>query len=181
MTLPLPANAAWLVTTEVGGWDCNGIYDQYHDVSNYFSIDFSWRNDDGTGKAVYSSTDRIPVYAAADGTVVAAPETEDLSNGFYVVIDHDQDGDASTGFSTRYLHLDEAPSVKVGQMVSRRELIGYMGSTGLSKGKHLHFGVRYENNGSYDSAVQHILLSSWPLKQFQTECNNSIPIRYYWP
>ena len=82
--MPLPGGKFWLVTTEVGGFDCKGLYNKHHDGSNYFSVDFSWRHKDGRGNQVYSM-DAIPVLASAAGKVTEATYSTD--NGYYVVID----------------------------------------------------------------------------------------------
>lgn len=73
------------------------------------------------------------IYASRAGTVSFA----DWSNGYgkLIKINH---GD---GYETRYAH-QSAFAVKAGQQVSAGQLIGYVGSTGLSTGPHLHFEVR---------------------------------------
>lgn len=88
-----------------------------------------------------------PIYAARSGTVTIA--TSSRSAGFYVTINH---GD---GFSSVYMHMTHFV-VSVGQKVSRGELIGYMGSTGISTGSHLHFGIAY--NGVYVNPVIYVPL-----------------------
>ena len=57
--------------------------------------------------------------------------------GYYVIIDH---GD---GFKTEYFHLWDY-YVYEGQVVKYCEPIGEVGSTGVSTGPHLHFGMLYE-------------------------------------
>jgi murein DD-endopeptidase MepM/ murein hydrolase activator NlpD len=69
------------------------------------------------------------------------------SSGYFVTINH---GD---GYSSSYLHLT-GYTVKVGQKVSRGQTIGYMGSTGVSTGPHLHFSIYY--NGSTVNPASYI-------------------------
>ena len=71
------------------------------------------------------------------------------SAGFYVTINH---GD---GFSSVYMHMTNYV-VGVGQKVSQGQLIGYMGSTGISTGSHLHFGIAY--NGVYVNPALYVPL-----------------------
>ena len=182
LKMPLPGNVSWLVTTEVGGYDCKGDYDVYHDDNNYFSIDFSWRSRDVKGNLAYKNPDPdnnprtddkvfIPVIAAAGGVVIEAGMTQ--ANGNYVVIDHDGDKKVHTGFQTRYLHLQNpGPVVRKNQVVKQGDLLGYMGNTGLSTGAHLHFGVRFRNSGeSSIPELSKVVMDGWLLKSFQTECS----------
>ncbi|MCQ2520857.1 MAG: peptidoglycan DD-metalloendopeptidase family protein [Lachnospiraceae bacterium] len=79
-----------------------------------------------------------PIYAAYDGTVVAASYTSAMGN--YVMIDH---GD---GLYTIYMHAS-ALYVSKGQGVKAGDHIAAVGTTGRSTGNHLHFTVRL--NGNY--------------------------------
>ena len=85
------------------------------------------------------------IYAARSGTVTTA--TYNSTSGYYVTINH---GD---GYSSSYLHMT-GYIVKVGQKVSRGQVIGYMGSTGVSTGPHLHFSIYY--NGSTVNPASYI-------------------------
>jgi murein DD-endopeptidase MepM/ murein hydrolase activator NlpD len=77
-----------------------------------------------------------PVQVAAPGRVVIAGWQRGYGNVVYV--------DHGRGISTRYGHLS-AIDVAVGQMVSRGQTIGLVGSTGRSTGPHLHYEVRINN------------------------------------
>jgi LysM repeat protein len=78
-----------------------------------------------------------PIHAAADGTIIIARSNGAWNGGYgnYVVITHDN------GSQTLYSHMKSA-IVSSGQFVSSGQIIGYVGSTGLSTGTHLHFEVR---------------------------------------
>ncbi len=97
-------------------------------------IDGTWKFHSGVDLAGPEGT---PIVATRDGTVTAAAYHS--GNGNYVTINH---GD---GFSSSYLHMTHYV-VKSGDYVSAGQVIGYMGSTGVSTGPHLHFTIYY--NGS---------------------------------
>ncbi len=77
------------------------------------------------------------IVAAANGVVVQTGFNEDLGN--FVVIQH------KYGFSTRYLHLMRIVTHR-GARVTRGDVIGYLGTTGLSTGPHLHYEVHLGDN-----------------------------------
>jgi murein DD-endopeptidase MepM/ murein hydrolase activator NlpD len=56
--------------------------------------------------------------------------------GNLVMIKHDG------GIETAYMHLSKYADIKVGQKLKAKTVIGYVGSTGMSTGPHLHFGVK---------------------------------------
>ncbi|HVS79508.1 MAG TPA: peptidoglycan DD-metalloendopeptidase family protein [Candidatus Paceibacterota bacterium] len=183
--MPVPGGAKWLLTNEIGGYECMGESpwpDPYHQGSNYYAIDISPTNvKDGGG----SYTGNIPVIAAAGGYVKTVSYTD--ANGYYVVIDHDGDGNLGTGFSTRYLHLQSNVVVVQNSTVAQGDLLGYMGNTGNpTTGTHLHFGIRYADSGSSSvSQLSYVVMDGWLMKSFQTECavnSSGVPtsrIRYY--
>lgn len=80
------------------------------------------------------------IIAAADGTITAASYSSAAGN--YVMIDH------GGGLYTVYMHASSL-LVSPGQTVSAGDVIAKVGSTGISTGSHLHFGVSL--NGSYVS------------------------------
>ena len=87
-----------------------------------------------------------PIYATRAGTVTVA-SFQAGGAGNYVSINH---GD---GFSSIYMHMTHY-IVSVGQRVSAGQVIGYVGSTGISTGPHLHFGISYA--GSYVNPLAYI-------------------------
>ena len=81
-----------------------------------------------------------PIMAADGGTVVTASYSGGYGN--LVAINH------GNGRSTQYAHMSSM-AVSVGQVVTKGQVIGYVGSTGNSTGPHLHFEVRV-NGGTTD-------------------------------
>ena len=73
-----------------------------------------------------------PIYATADGVVSNA--NPGSGYGITVVINH------GYSYQTLYAHLSRK-AVKPGEHVTRGQVIGYVGSTGLSSGPHLHYEV----------------------------------------
>jgi murein DD-endopeptidase MepM/ murein hydrolase activator NlpD len=74
-----------------------------------------------------------PILSAGAGTVTIAKYSSSYGN--YVVVDH------GNGHTTLYAHMSSM-SVSVGQSVSTGDVLGAVGSTGLSTGAHLHYEVR---------------------------------------
>lgn len=86
----------------------------------------------------YAAPAGTPVYAIGNGKVVAKAYQAN-GGGNYVKIKH------NGTYTTTYMHLSRfAKGLKVGATVKQKEIIGYVGSTGLSTGPHLDFRV-YEN------------------------------------
>jgi murein DD-endopeptidase MepM/ murein hydrolase activator NlpD len=88
----------------------------------------------------YAAPTGTPVWASAGGKVVEAGMKR--GSGNTVVLSH------GGGLTTRYYHLSRfAKGLRVGQTVRQKEVIGFVGTTGLSTGPHLHFGVT--RNGAF--------------------------------
>lgn len=75
-----------------------------------------------------------PVIAVASGKVI--DNRYSASYGNLIVIDH---GD---GVTTSYNHMQEPSPLEAGAEVKAGQLVGRVGSTGMSTGNHLHFEVR---------------------------------------
>ncbi len=88
-----------------------------------------------------------PVVAAKAGTVTIAGWGKAAGN--YVQINHHD------GFSSIYMHLSSI-GVSAGQHVSAGQYIGATGSTGVSTGDHLHFGISL--NGVYVNPCNYVPL-----------------------
>ncbi len=76
-----------------------------------------------------------PVYATASGKVIRARKTSS-GKGNYVMIKH------INNLITVYLHLSRI-IVKEGQFIKKGEIIGYIGTSGLATGPHLHYEVLF--------------------------------------
>lgn len=89
----------------------------------------------------FTAPQGTPIYATANGVAKIAGNS---GNGYgnHVVISH------GYGYETLYGHMYRV-KVKVGERVSRGEVIGYVGSTGKSTGPHCHYEV-HKNNQRID-------------------------------
>jgi murein DD-endopeptidase MepM/ murein hydrolase activator NlpD len=86
----------------------------------------------------FAAPQGTPIYATANGRV----KVSGYSSGGYgnhVVIDH------GYGYETLYGHMVRVKS-RVGQHVTRGEIIGYVGTTGKSTGPHCHYEVHKNGN-----------------------------------
>jgi murein DD-endopeptidase MepM/ murein hydrolase activator NlpD len=81
----------------------------------------------------YAAPVGTPVRAVGNGMVAAIGK--DGANGRYVRLRHPR------GYETMYLHLSRI-TVKSGARVSQGDVIGYVGSSGLSTGPHLDFRIK---------------------------------------
>jgi len=112
---------------------------------------YGWRTHPITGKRSFhtgvdlAASKGTAIYACRGGTVTEA--TYSSVYGYYVTINH---GD---GFSTLYGHMTHY-TVKVGQTVSKGQTIGYVGSTGMSTGPHLH--LTFYKNGDTVNPMNYI-------------------------
>ncbi len=82
----------------------------------------------------YGAPSGTPIWTVADGIVLDARFSKSAGN--MVMIQH------MNGIVTEYFHLSRfVDGLKKGERVKQKQLIGYVGSTGLSTGPHLHFGM----------------------------------------
>lgn len=131
-----PSSATWI--TPVSGYTITSPFGmRVHPVYKYQLMH------NGIDMACPTGT---PIYATRAGTVTRAAYQAGGA-GYYVSLDH---GD---GFGSIYMHMTNYV-VSAGQKVTAGQLIGYVGSTGVSTGPHLHFGVSYA--GSYVNPMAYI-------------------------
>lgn len=93
----------------------------------FHPIQKRWKAHRGTD---YRANTGTPVVAAGNGKVTHS--TYNKYNGHYVFIQH------GNGIVTKYLHFSKR-AVKKGQRVKQGQVIGYVGSTGMSQAPHLHY------------------------------------------
>lgn len=106
----------------------------------------------------YAAPTGTPVYAIGSGKVIDKG-FQAGGGGNYVKIRH------NGTYTTTYMHLSRfAKGLKVGDQVAQKEVIGYVGSTGLSTGPHLDFRV-YENG----KPVNPLTIKSQPKKPISKE------------
>jgi murein DD-endopeptidase MepM/ murein hydrolase activator NlpD len=93
----------------------------------FHPIQKRWKAHKGTD---YRANKGTPVVAAGNGKVTHS--TFNKYNGNYVFIQH------GNNIVTKYLHFSKR-AVKKGQRVKQGQIIGYVGSTGMSEASHLHY------------------------------------------
>lgn len=82
----------------------------------------------------YAAPTGTPIYAAGDGTITL----RGWGNGYgnYIIIQH------AGRYETVYGHMSRFGKFRKGQTVKQGDVIGYVGSTGMSTGPHLHYEFR---------------------------------------
>ena len=88
-----------------------------------------------------------PISSVTDGRVVSAGRAGGC--GIAVRIDH------GGGLHTRYCHMSRK-AVSRGERVKRGQVIGYVGSTGLSTGPHLHYEMYRRGKAINPASVQYV-------------------------
>ncbi len=130
-------------------WPCPGV--------NIITSRFGWRVRPTTGASTYHGG--LDIGAAAGSSIVAAEAGQVILasyNGGYgncVMINH------GNGIVTLYGHM-ESIAVGYGQYVGKGQVIGYVGSTGVSTGPHCHFEIRV-NGAQTDPAPYFSGLVYW--------------------
>jgi murein DD-endopeptidase MepM/ murein hydrolase activator NlpD len=102
----------------------------------------------------YAAPLGTPIFAVADGTIESAGWSG--GGGNTIVLRH------RANFKTMYNHLSNfAKGIRVGTTVRQRQVIGYVGSTGLSTGPHLDYRVM--KDGRFVNPLKQTFLPGQPI------------------
>lgn len=171
------ANVDWVAAPGGGGGERFNWPFSLGNVTKEYGPDSMYQ--DGMHKGIdFGISGGTPIIAPGTGTV--STKSYDGERGNYIIIDH---GD---GFSTWYYHLQSPSPLSVGSAVTKGStVVGYVGTTGLSTGNHLHWETRvngnhmnprdfmaqYANSGASASIpfdfLGRILISGWSLRDFR--------------
>ena len=106
----------------------------------------------------YAANKGSPVRATGDGTISFAQYNGGCGNE--IKIKHSED------YETRYCHLDRFNArAKVGRKVKQGQTIGYVGSTGLATGPHLHY--EFHVNGRHTDPLKVKFPNASPIQTSQ--------------
>ena len=124
-----PVGGDWFYTSYYG-WRIHPIlgYRKYHS---------------GYDICLSSGTYGAPLYAVGNGYVTKASWYGGYGNCVMINIGH--------GYTTLYGHMSSF-AVSYGQTVKKGQVVGYIGSTGMSTGAHLHFSL-YKDGALVDPLV----------------------------
>jgi len=113
----------------------------------------------------YAAPSGTPVKTIGNGKVIARG-FERGGGGNYLKIQH------NSVYTTSYMHLSKfAKNISVGKLVQQGEVVGYVGTTGLSTGPHLDFRV-YKNG----QAIDPLKMESPPSHPVKPELKDSFDI-----
>ena len=113
----------------------------------------------------YAASKGSPVRATGDGTISFAQYNGGCGNE--VKIKHSED------YTTRYCHLDKYNSrTKVGRKVKQGQTIGYVGSTGLATGPHLHY--EFHVNGKHTDPLRVKFPNATPIRSSEKIMFNQV-------
>ncbi|HSB05627.1 MAG TPA: peptidoglycan DD-metalloendopeptidase family protein [Thermodesulfobacteriota bacterium] len=104
----------------------------------------------------YAAPPGTPIWAVADGTVLSCGWASGF--GKQVILRH------GNGYTTCYGHLSKyGPGIRTGTRVRQKQVIGYVGSTGLSTGPHLDY--RLAKDGKFRNPLKEAFPAGVPLRR----------------
>ena len=108
----------------------------------------------------YAAPPGTPIWAVADGTVTSCGWGGGFGN--QVILRH------MNGYTTYYGHLSGfGPGIRRGVRVSQKQIIGYVGSTGLSTGPHLDY--RLSKDGQFRNPLRETFPTGLPIEKGEME------------
>ncbi len=117
----------------------------------------------------YAAPRGTPIHAAGDGVIIDAHRSPSYGN--VMKIRH------ADGYVTLYAHQKKfRRGMRRGKRVKKGQIVGYVGTTGLSSGPHLHFGLYKYNRAINPRSV--IQVTTKKLKGKQKKQFNDIVKRY---
>lgn len=109
------------------------------------------------GTDIWSPHEPCIIEAPYDGKVLEAKKSTAAGGGFgnFVILLHKIDGKF---YTTLYAHMkDGSLKVKKGDKVTAGQMLGKMGTTGMSTGKHLHWELRLGKVHTWDAMGKHYI------------------------
>ena len=108
----------------------------------------------------YAAPPGTPIWAVADGTVTSCGWNSGF--GYQVILRH------MNGYITCYGHLSRfGPGIRKGVRVRQQQVIGYVGSTGLSTGPHLDY--RLAKDGQFRNPLRETFPTGLPIEKGEME------------
>lgn len=140
MRLAIDPNSLPLARHGVLAWPVEGVKSQYYGciISIFARRNYPSCTENNKKGGFHNGLDiatsfGTPIHTAENGKVVAMGDAP-YAYGVWAAIEHEN------GLVTAYTHMS-VRSVSIGQEVKRGDVVGNMGSTGLSTGSHVHFMV----------------------------------------
>lgn len=113
----------------------------------------------------YAAPIGTPVWAVADGTVVSVGWCGGF--GKQVVVRH------RNGYKSYYSHLSRyGPGIRKGMRVTQKQIIGYVGSTGVSTGPHLDY--RLTKDGRFRNPLKEVFPAGQPIGKGDLEAFQNV-------
>jgi murein DD-endopeptidase MepM/ murein hydrolase activator NlpD len=113
----------------------------------------------------YAAPPGTPIWAVADGTVTSCGWSGGFGN--QVILRH------KNGYTTYYGHLSGfGPGIRKGVRVRQKQIIGYVGSTGLSTGPHLDY--RLAKDGQFRNPLRETFPTGFPIEKGEMEAFHRI-------
>lgn len=111
-------------------WPVDSVYQE---ITTYFDESRNYGNSSAHNAIDIPADYGSNIYAVSDGVCISAGWQDDY--GYLIILWHEQQS-----IYTFYSHCSSM-AVYSGQSVSQGDVIGYVGSTGVASGNHLHFGI----------------------------------------